>query len=111
VKPGNSSFVVQPNRSSLLVWMLICLAVALALVLLIIQPALAQKKLTAAEAKDHVGERATVCGNVVSTRYAASNKGAADISQSGQAISKSNLHHCDLGYQSEQIWQTGGRLQ
>ncbi len=48
---------------------------ALALVLLIIQPALAQKKLTATEAKDHVGETATVCGNVVSTRYASTTKG------------------------------------
>jgi DNA/RNA endonuclease YhcR with UshA esterase domain len=33
------------------------------------------KKLTAAEAKDHVGEKATVCGKVVSTRYAASSRG------------------------------------
>jgi DNA/RNA endonuclease YhcR with UshA esterase domain len=38
-------------------------------------PTFAQKKLTAAEAKDHVGETATVCGNVVSTRYAASTRG------------------------------------
>jgi len=52
-----------------------CLIVALALATLIIEPALAQKKLTAAEAKDHIGETATVCGNVVSTRYAASTKG------------------------------------
>jgi hypothetical protein len=55
--------------------MLFCLIVALALALLVVQPALAQKKLAAAEAKDHVGEMATVCGNVVSTRYAASTKG------------------------------------
>jgi hypothetical protein len=34
-----------------------------------------QKKLTAAKAKDHIGETATVCGSVVSTRYAASTKG------------------------------------
>jgi hypothetical protein len=33
------------------------------------------KQLTAAEAKDHVGERATVCGQVVSTRYADRSKG------------------------------------
>jgi len=33
------------------------------------------RKLTAAEAKDHVGERATVCGQVVSTRYADRSKG------------------------------------
>ena len=33
------------------------------------------KKLTTAEAKDHVGDRATVCGRVVSTHYAKSSKG------------------------------------
>ena len=33
------------------------------------------KKLTAAEAKDHMGDRATVCGKVVSTHYAKSSKG------------------------------------
>jgi DNA/RNA endonuclease YhcR with UshA esterase domain len=38
-------------------------------------PAAAQEKLTAAEAKDHIGETATVCGSVVSTRYAVSTKG------------------------------------
>jgi hypothetical protein len=33
------------------------------------------KKITAAEAKDHMGDRATVCGKVVSTHYAKSSKG------------------------------------
>jgi len=33
------------------------------------------KKLTTAEAKDHIGDRATVCGKVVSTHYAKSSKG------------------------------------
>ena len=33
------------------------------------------KKLTAAEAKDHIGEQATVCGKVASTRYAATTRG------------------------------------
>lgn len=32
--------------------------------------------LTAAEAKNHIGEKATVCGNVVSTHYAARTKGS-----------------------------------
>jgi hypothetical protein len=32
-------------------------------------------KLTAAQAKDHIGERATVCGHVASTRYADRSKG------------------------------------
>jgi hypothetical protein len=33
------------------------------------------KKITASEAKDHVGDRATVCGKVASTHYAKSSKG------------------------------------
>jgi DNA/RNA endonuclease YhcR with UshA esterase domain len=33
------------------------------------------KKLTTAEAKDHICDRATVCGKVVSTHYAKSSKG------------------------------------
>jgi hypothetical protein len=37
--------------------------------------ALAQKRLSSAEAKEHYGENATVCGDVVSARYAASSKG------------------------------------
>jgi len=35
----------------------------------------AQKKLYAAEAKEHFGETATVCGEVVSANYAGSSKG------------------------------------
>jgi DNA/RNA endonuclease YhcR with UshA esterase domain len=42
---------------------------------LLVLPVQAQKKLTAAEAKDHIGETAIVCGSVASTRYAASTKG------------------------------------
>ena len=42
----------------------------LAVILLSVSPVLAQKTLTATEAKDHIGEQATVCGKVVSTRYA-----------------------------------------
>jgi hypothetical protein len=33
------------------------------------------KRLTAAEAKDHIGEQANVCGKVASTRYAATTRG------------------------------------
>ena len=33
------------------------------------------KKLTAVEAKDHIGEQATVCGKVASTRYAPTSRG------------------------------------
>ena len=35
----------------------------------------AQKPLTTAEAKDHIGQSATVCGDVVSTHYAARTRG------------------------------------
>jgi DNA/RNA endonuclease YhcR with UshA esterase domain len=35
----------------------------------------AQSKLTAQEAKTHIGETATVCGTVASARYAATTKG------------------------------------
>jgi len=35
----------------------------------------AQKLLTTAEAKDHIGQSATVCGDVVSTRYATRSRG------------------------------------
>jgi hypothetical protein len=38
-------------------------------------PALAQKRISPGEAKDHVGEVATVCGDVASTHYAPSTKG------------------------------------
>ena len=36
----------------------------------------AQTKISAGEAKNHVGQTATVCGNVVSTHYAARTKGS-----------------------------------
>jgi len=48
----------------------------LVFVLLAITFAQAQKTLTAPEAKDHVGDRATVCGEVASTRYARSSHGS-----------------------------------
>jgi hypothetical protein len=38
-------------------------------------PLVGQKRLPASEAKDHIGETAMVCGQVVSTRYAGSTKG------------------------------------
>jgi hypothetical protein len=50
-------------------------ALAASLVLLLAVSILAQKKLTASEAKDHFGETATVCGDVVSSRYSSSSKG------------------------------------
>lgn len=49
---------------------------ALAFLVLTACSALGQKTLTATEAKDHVGEQATVCGKIVSTRYAESSHGS-----------------------------------
>jgi hypothetical protein len=43
--------------------------------IVLLSPVHAQKKFTAVEAKEHFGENATVCGAVVSTRYADSSKG------------------------------------
>jgi DNA/RNA endonuclease YhcR with UshA esterase domain len=45
------------------------------LTVILASPVGAQKRLNTAEAKDHIGETATVCGTVTSTRYAASTKG------------------------------------
>ena len=47
----------------------------LLLTVLVTTTASAQQKLQPSEAKAHVGETATVCGVVASTRYAASTKG------------------------------------
>jgi DNA/RNA endonuclease YhcR with UshA esterase domain len=41
----------------------------------LLSPVQAQKKLTVVEAKEHFGKTATVCGEVVTTRYASSSKG------------------------------------
>lgn len=43
--------------------------------IVLLSPVRAQKKLAVGEAKDHIGETATVCGTVAGTRYAASTKG------------------------------------
>jgi hypothetical protein len=56
-------------RSTLKMGLAVALLSALSLV------ALPQKRLSPAEAKEHYGENATVCGDVVSARYAASSKG------------------------------------
>jgi hypothetical protein len=48
----------------------------LALCFVVTFPVYAQtKKITAADVKNHVGEKVTVCGNVASTRYADRSKG------------------------------------
>jgi hypothetical protein len=51
-------------------------ALAVIIAFTVLARAQTQKKLSASEAKDHTGETATVCGNVVNTHYAARNKGS-----------------------------------
>src|SRR5260370_28021953 len=51
------------------------LSLILLLGMFLCTPLKAQKKMSTAEARNHIGETATVCGNVVSTRYASSTKG------------------------------------
>jgi DNA/RNA endonuclease YhcR with UshA esterase domain len=45
------------------------------LIFLLCQPLVPQAKITPAEAKNYIGQEATVCGNVASTRYASSTRG------------------------------------
>jgi len=52
------------------------LAGLLVIALFSVIPLIAQKRLTAEEAKAHIGETATVCGTVVSTHYATRTKGS-----------------------------------
>jgi micrococcal nuclease len=49
--------------------------VVLAVVVLLVTLGFAENPISAAEAKNHVGERATVCGVVASTHYAAMSRG------------------------------------
>jgi DNA/RNA endonuclease YhcR with UshA esterase domain len=64
---------VSPERS--LFFGAALVIVALAALALLLMPVLAQQKISSSEAKNHIGEPATVCGTVVSTRYAQSAKG------------------------------------
>jgi hypothetical protein len=77
-----------------------------------IGPLLAQQKLSANDAKDHVGaRRATVCGSVVSTPLRTGDQGTADLSQSRQAVPESGVHSADLGREPQQVWDAGERVQ
>lgn len=51
------------------------IATSILFVLFACSTAAQTNKITAAEAKDHVGETRTVCGKVVSTHYASGSKG------------------------------------
>jgi hypothetical protein len=75
MQPSRLSSDAYLSQSALLKAALVCALLTMALLLLAFAPAPQRQKLSASEAKDHIGETATVCGDVVSTRYAASTKG------------------------------------
>jgi len=90
-------------------------------VMIIAAPAIhAQTKaITAAEAKDHVGERETVCGKVASTRYASKSKGEPTFLNLDQpypqkiftvliwGIDRSKFGEPESKYQDQKICVTG----
>lgn len=49
------------------------------------------KKLTSAEAKDHIGEQATVCGKVASSRYTATTRDKPTFLNLGKAANSSRF--------------------
>ena len=69
------------------------------------------KKLTAAEAKDHIGDRATVCGKVVSTHYAKSSKGEPTFLNLDEPHPKRSFHYSDLGIGSRKVRDARRRVQ
>ncbi len=75
MQPSRSSSSVHLSQSALLKAAFVCALLTLALLLLASAPVPQHQKLSTADAKDHIGETATVCGDVVSTRYAASTTG------------------------------------
>jgi hypothetical protein len=62
MKTPNRALAIQTSAAALFVFSLISSLAA-------------QSRLTSTEAKAHIGETATVCGSVASTRFAASTKG------------------------------------
>jgi hypothetical protein len=60
-------------------------------------PGRAQKKISPFEAKDHINATATVCGKVVSTRFAASTKGQPTFLNLEKALPKPSVYGRYLG--------------
>jgi micrococcal nuclease len=66
---------VKPRPETLPITLLLNLIVVSALLFLLVEGATAQKQLSVSEVSKHIGETATVCGYVVSTKYASSEDG------------------------------------
>ena len=54
--------------------------------------------LSAAQAKDHVGETATVCGTIASETAATGSRGTHNVHQSRSAVPSSVIYGIDLGF-------------
>jgi hypothetical protein len=69
------------------------------------------KKLTTTEAKNHIGEQATVCGRQGGGWALRRNHTRqADFSRPGQALSRPTVHCTDLGRESRQIRNARGNI-
>jgi len=60
--------------------------------------------------RDPLGEKATVCGEVASTRLCYPESRESDVSESRQTSSPTGFHRADLGKQAGKVWRTGGQL-
>jgi hypothetical protein len=91
----------------------------LVLLVLAFSPALAQKNLTTTEAKDHIGEKATVCGKLVSTHWAKTSRGSPTFLNFDQpypnqiftvviwGTDRSKFSESETAYQGKQVCATG----
>jgi hypothetical protein len=110
---------VYLSQSALLKGLFFCVLAIALLLLLAFGPAVPQQALSAADAKDHIGETATVCGKVASTKYSASTKGQPtfinlDKPYPGQIFtvviwgsSRSKFGTPETDYQAKRICVTG----
>jgi hypothetical protein len=76
-----------------------------------IGPLLAQQKLSANDAKDHIGETGDRVRQRRQHPLRTGDQGTADLSQSRQAVPESGVHGADLGREPQQVWDAGERVQ
>src|SRR5580658_1608357 len=62
------------------------------------------KETTAAEAKDHIGDLATVCGESSQRALRQEFKRRTDVSESRSALSERSFHDPDLGFRPREVW-------
>jgi hypothetical protein len=76
-----------------------------------IGPLLAQQKLSANDAKNHIGETATVCGSVVSTHYAPGTKGQPTFLNLDKPYPNPVFTVLIWGENRSKFWDARGRVQ